>query len=316
MRRIEYNIWTDSLYIKDVTNLLFKQIFGNRKNKAKYCQEIQNSIINFLWNNNEDSIKEIIIAILLWEHTKINEYKEYYYSIYNFKELWVKDYYIELYKFFRSSNLWKDFLKKFINDWNIYYCPYCNKNEIEKSDKNYKIQEIYSDLDHIIEKSNIPLFDALNLKNMIPACVTCNRFLKWAKSLKIWDPFWNNIYDKFDFHVSFDESWDKYSLTNLNLIQISIDNENLLDERIKNYLIFPSIDIEQVSFDLKNRYNWSRDLKELIKEKFLNNYDKIAIDLNYNQYSTDYNNINNFHSLKWFKLFKDLIINKKYSFKN
>lgn len=102
---------------------------------------------------------------------------------------------------------------------NVWVCPYCNQQYVYavhfENDGRY-----LGDLDHVIPKSEYPLF-ALSLWNLVPACKSCNQVFKSRHKEEILSPvedgFGEDCIFKINFHsidaiksasLDFDVEWD------------------------------------------------------------------------------------------------------------
>lgn len=81
-----------------------------------------------------------------------------------------------------------DIKNKIKKEYKTEVCIYCNRQFISswENDNNNKI--ITADLDHILPNSVFPLL-ALNINNLVPVCLVCNRFIKLDRVLSTWNPF-------------------------------------------------------------------------------------------------------------------------------
>lgn len=87
-----------------------------------------------------------------------------------------------------SYDMMSDKIKNRIKkSYGIEVCPYCNRQFISWWEES-GTDRITSDLDHVLPKRLFPLF-SLNLYNLIPVCLVCNRYIKGNRYMSIWDPF-------------------------------------------------------------------------------------------------------------------------------
>jgi hypothetical protein len=128
--------------------------------------------------------------------------------------------------------------------YNIDFCPYCNKDEVQNIQKINLVTgdelttRLYQ-LDHFYPRSRYPYL-SLSFFNLIPGCATCNATLKGEKDF--------NITTHFNpFHKSFDEHFKFYVNSIIpndsSEILISVNNLTTHDEN------------QIVDFDILDRYN-------------------------------------------------------------
>lgn len=156
----------------------------------------------------------------------------------------------------------KNQCKETIDNLRIFYCAYCNKDEIEVVDDNPEDDEmkLYGTIDHFFSHSRYPYL-ALSFFNLIPSCHKCNSQLKGHKAFGLnthINPFDKSFNDIFKF---------RYQGSPL------IDSKDLTIEIINNQE-FPNNQI--AVFNLERRYNTS-PVKQVV----------LAGILGYNNYSQD-----------------------------
>lgn len=144
------------------------------------------------------------------------------------------------YEWYRNTDRPAFYFSKF----NILFCPYCNKDEIQNIQKidlvsgNELTTRLYQ-LDHFYPKSRYPYL-SLSFFNLIPGCATCNATLKGEKDF--------NISTHFNpFHISFNEHF-KFRVNSIipnNSSEISITFNNLTTHD----------ESQIVDFEILHRYN-------------------------------------------------------------
>ena len=144
------------------------------------------------------------------------------------------------YEWYRNTDKPAFYFSKF----NIIFCPYCNKDEVQNIEKidlatgNTLTTRLYQ-LDHFYPRSRYPYL-SLSFFNLIPGCSTCNATLKGEKDF--------NITTHFNpFHISFNEYFEFYvnSIIPNNPSEIIISYNNL-NTHHENQI---------VDFDILERYN-------------------------------------------------------------
>lgn len=132
----------------------------------------------------------------------------------------------------------------YFNSYNINYCTYCNKDEIQNIEEinnatgNLLRTRLYQ-LDHFYPRSRYPYL-SLSFFNLIPGCANCNATLKGERDFNVtthFNPFHKSFNDHFNFKVS--------TILPKKLSEISIDFENPYNH--------PDITLED--FKILHRYN-------------------------------------------------------------
>ena len=75
----------------------------------------------------------------------------------------------------------------------IKICPYCNRQFINSfTDSEYEKTWYLGDIDHILPKSDFPLF-SLSFYNLIPVCKVCNQLFKKNKIVNLLNPYFEGF---------------------------------------------------------------------------------------------------------------------------
>jgi hypothetical protein len=134
--------------------------------------------------------------------------------------------------------------RKNVKQFNLNYCPYCNKQELEsiqRTDRlsgNTRIAALYQ-LDHFYPRARFPYL-AVSFFNLIPGCSPCNAQLKQDKHFNIIthvNPFHKSFNDYFKFKLS------KVVVSSLNEVELEIENNR------------PHSANSIIDFELLQRYN-------------------------------------------------------------
>jgi hypothetical protein len=97
----------------------------------------------------------------------------------------------------------------YFNSYNIKYCTYCNKDEIQNIEEinnatgNILRTRLYQ-LDHFYPRSRYPYL-SLSFFNLIPGCANCNATLKGEKNFNInthFNPFHKRLNDFYQFEIN------------------------------------------------------------------------------------------------------------------
>jgi hypothetical protein len=134
--------------------------------------------------------------------------------------------------------------RKNVEQFNLNYCPYCNKQELESIQRtdhlsgNTRIAALHQ-LDHFYPRARFPYL-AVSFFNLIPVCSPCNTQLKQDKDFNIIthvNPFHKSFNDYFKFKLI------KVAFSSPNEVELKIDNSKPHDQN--------SI----IDFELIKRYN-------------------------------------------------------------
>lgn len=147
-----------------------------------------------------------------------------------------------------SYEMMTDVIKNNIKKaYGVEVCPYCNRQFISWWEEG-SIYRSTSDLDHILPKSIFPLF-ALNLYNLIPVCLVCNRYIKLGRYMPIWNPFNEGFDNKTKFIVGQYQNAEAY-------IGLNTDFELKLQ---------PNKDLDSTQSDIVSKTIWFFKFNELYK---------------------------------------------------
>ncbi|GAA0721449.1 hypothetical protein GCM10009430_22730 [Aquimarina litoralis] len=144
-----------------------------------------------------------------------------------------------------------------VEQFNLNYCPYCNKQELESIQRtdnlsgNTRITALYQ-LDHFYPRARFPYL-AVSFFNLIPGCSPCNAQLKLDKDFNIFthvNPFHKSFDDYFKFKLS------KVVVSSLNEVELEIENKS------------PHSDNSIIDFQLLQRYNNQNTKKRILDQLY------------------------------------------------
>lgn len=142
-----------------------------------------------------------------------------------------------------------------VEQFNLNYCPYCNKQELESIWRTStlsgdpRIAALYQ-LDHFYPRARYPYL-AVSFFNLIPGCSPCNAQLKQDKDFNIIthiNPFHKSFNDYFKFKLS------KVVVSSLNDVELKFENKS------------PHSVNSIVDFELLQRYNQRNTKKRVFDQ--------------------------------------------------
>lgn len=188
---------------------------------------------------------------------KFNDFKKFYLTISNFKNMNIFD--LE----------WNDYTLLMNGKFTV--CPYCNRQFI--SPIITPSGKVRADLDHFLSKHLYPYF-SMSLYNLVPSCKQCNQSLKgsYEFSFNSLHPFKDSLNDYFNFKVrSTSKDIDLINTINLEIIE-GMNGD--INEYIEIFKLTPlySYHISHVKELIYKRQIYSDDrLQELFSKKFVSN---------------------------------------------
>lgn len=163
----------------------------------------------------------------------------------------------------------KEHCVKFIRQFNLKYCPYCNENAVPIITRTNNLtgnrrEMALLQLDHFYPQSRVPYF-ALSFFNLIPGCSNCNKDLKHEKKFDI-ETHINPFHKRFDEYFKFE------------VINLVVENNEDIEFTYSNIKKHSPNSI--IDFEIIERYNasYKKPIFNLI-ETFGNNSPKILENL-------------------------------------